>query len=153
MPSGTSTSPTLGDRIRRVTPGGIISTVAGSGTAGFSGDGGAATAAQLNAPEDVAIASTGELLIADTQNHRIRQVSGGIISTVAGNGTGGAGRRRRHCDRSFAQGAGCRREDGGGDVHRRLGQQPDPQGHGRDRHHLRRWRVRHRGWPRTHQCR
>ena len=77
----------LGDRIRRVTPGGIISTVAGSGTAGFSGDGGAATAAQLNAPEDVAIASTGELLIADTQNHRIRQVSGGIISTVAGNGT------------------------------------------------------------------
>ena len=55
----------LGDRIRRVTPGGIISTVAGTGTAGFAGDGGAATAAQLNAPEDVAIASTGELLIAE----------------------------------------------------------------------------------------
>lgn len=76
------------NRIRKVSNG-IITTVAGNGTAGFSGDGGSATGAQLNAPFAVALDSNGDLYIADTQNNRIRKVSNGIITTVAGNGTAG----------------------------------------------------------------
>lgn len=79
-------------RIRRVSPGGIISTVAGSGAQGFAGDGGAATAAQLNKPSGVALTGDGGFLIADTQNHRVRKVAaGGAITTVAGDGTGAFG--------------------------------------------------------------
>ena len=74
-------------RIRGVSPSGIISTVAGSGTQGFSGDGGPATSASLNYPGSVAVDAAGNLYIADSQNDRIRKVSAsGIISTVAGNG-------------------------------------------------------------------
>ena len=81
---------TWNHRIRKVTPGGVISTVAGNGTLGFSGDGGPATAAQLNYPSDMAVDAAGNLFIADTGNHRIRKVTpGGVISTVAGNGTAG----------------------------------------------------------------
>ena len=81
---------TLNHRIRKVDSSGNISTVAGSGTAGFSGDGAAAVAAQLNRPYDVALDGSGNLYIADTSNHRIRKVdSSGNISTVAGNGTQG----------------------------------------------------------------
>ncbi len=70
---------------------GLITTFAGTGTAGFSGDGGPATSARLNAPEAVHLNATGDLLIADTENHRIRRVSpGGVITTVAGTGTAGA---------------------------------------------------------------
>ena len=68
----------------------FITTVAGTGTEGFSGDGGAATAAMLDYPVDVATSSAGELYIADSANHRVRKVgSDGTISTVAGNGTPG----------------------------------------------------------------
>ncbi len=79
-------------RIRKVDAStGNISTVAGTGTAGDSGDGGAATAAQLNHPLGVAVDAAGNLYIADLVNHRIRKVdtSTGIISTVAGTGTAG----------------------------------------------------------------
>src|SRR5439155_1308492 len=77
-------------RIRKVTPGGTISTYAGTGTWGFSGDGGPATAAQLNTPAGVALDSAGNLYIADQANHRIRKVTpGGTISTYAGSGTRG----------------------------------------------------------------
>jgi sugar lactone lactonase YvrE len=77
-------------RIRKVTAAGIIGTVAGNGTYGFSGDGGPATSAQLFDPEDVAIDSTGNLFIADTNDHCIRKVTpGGVISTVAGSGIEG----------------------------------------------------------------
>jgi sugar lactone lactonase YvrE len=77
-------------RIRKVTPQGIISTVAGNGTAGFSGDGGPATSAALNGPNGVAVDANGNLFIADQLNRRIRKVTpGGIISTFAGNGTSG----------------------------------------------------------------
>ncbi|WP_461075288.1 NHL repeat-containing protein [Spirosoma flavus] len=77
-------------RIRKVTPGGIISTVAGNGSAGFSGDGGTATAAQLYRPFGIAVDNNGNLFIAEYVNHRIRKVtSDGIISTVAGNGNAG----------------------------------------------------------------
>jgi len=75
------------NRIRKVDTAGIISTVAGNGTAGFSGDGGPAAAAQLNTPYGVAVDSTGNLYIADQYNQRIRKVStNGIITTVAGSG-------------------------------------------------------------------
>jgi PKD repeat protein/biopolymer transport protein ExbD len=76
-------------RVRKVS-GGIISTVAGTGTAGYSGDGGQATSAQINSPYGVAVDAQGNLYIADFGNQRIRKVSGGIISTVAGTGTAGA---------------------------------------------------------------
>ncbi len=77
-------------RIRRVTPGGIITTVAGNGNGGYSGDGGAATSAQLELPFGVAVDAAGNLYVADAGNHRIRRVTpGGIITTVAGNWTGG----------------------------------------------------------------
>jgi uncharacterized protein (TIGR03437 family) len=74
-------------RVRRVTPAGVISTVAGTGHAGYSGDGGPATAASLNTPWDVKIASDGSLYIADTLNNVVRKVSpAGAISTYAGGG-------------------------------------------------------------------
>ena len=67
----------------------MITTVAGNGTPGFSGDNGPATSAQLNDPYGVAVDSAGNLYIADTDNNRIRKVSNGVITTVAGNGTPG----------------------------------------------------------------
>jgi len=77
-------------RIRKVTAAGVISTVAGNGKQGFAGDGGPATAAELNFPRDVAVDAAGNLYIADSNNQRIRKVTAaGIISTVAGNGTRG----------------------------------------------------------------
>ncbi len=78
------------NRIRKVTTTGIINTIAGNGTAGYSGDGGVATAAELNFPDGVAIDAIGNVYIADYSNQRIRKVtSAGIISTVAGTGTAG----------------------------------------------------------------
>ncbi|MEM6431630.1 MAG: NHL repeat-containing protein [Deinococcota bacterium] len=75
-------------RIRKVNTAGIITTVAGTGTWGFSGDGGPATSAQLSRPEGIAVDNTGNLFIADSDNHRIRKVdTSGIITTVAGSGT------------------------------------------------------------------
>ncbi len=80
------------ERIRKVTAStGAISTVAGNGTQGYSGDGGAATSAELNQPEGIAVDSSGNIYIADLYNNRIRKVtaSTGVISTVAGNGAEG----------------------------------------------------------------
>ncbi len=80
-------------RIRRVDTSGRISTVAGNGEIGFSGDGGPAVEARLKLPEGVAVDGSGALYIADRWNHRIRRVDGsGIITTVAGNGGIGYGR-------------------------------------------------------------
>lgn len=74
-------------RIRKVSADGIITTVAGNGTSGFSGDGGPGINAQLSYPAAVAVDSAGNLFIADYNNRRVRMVStGGIITTVAGNG-------------------------------------------------------------------
>ena len=76
-------------RIRKVTPAGIITTVAGTGEFGFSGDGGLLPRPAF-LPVDVAVDGAGNLFIADTFNHRIRKVTpAGIISTVAGDGIGG----------------------------------------------------------------
>ena len=65
-----------------------VSTIAGNGTAGFSGDGGAATSAALNGPTDIAVNQNGDIYIADRNNNRVRKVSGatGVITTAAGNG-------------------------------------------------------------------
>ncbi|MGE5175134.1 MAG: hypothetical protein ACM3JJ_02060 [Hyphomicrobiales bacterium] len=71
---------------------GVITTVAGNGSPGYTGDGGAATAARLKFPEDVYLSPSGDLYIADTGNHVIRKVlaATGVIVTVAGNGNPGA---------------------------------------------------------------
>ncbi len=77
-------------RVRKVTPAGIISTVAGNGSYGFGGDGGPATSARLNNPRGVTMDGTGNLYIADHDNHRVRRVTpAGIITTAAGNGMPG----------------------------------------------------------------
>jgi len=75
--------------IRKVTASGTISTVAGSNSAGYSGNGGSATKAELKDPIAVAVDSAGNLYIADSGNHSIRKVAGGTISAVAGNGSQG----------------------------------------------------------------
>jgi len=76
--------------IRFVDAAGIIHTVAGSGTAGYSGDGGPGVAAQLNGPTRMRLDGAGNLYICDTDNHVIRRLdTGGVISTFAGTGTAG----------------------------------------------------------------
>ncbi len=77
-------------RVWRVTPDGQTSVMTGDGTAGFSGDGGPASAARVSAPRGIASAGDGSLYIADSGNFRIRRIGpDGIINTVAGNGTAG----------------------------------------------------------------
>jgi len=75
-------------RIRRVGTDGVITTVAGTGVAGFSGDGGPATLAQLSEPRGLSIGDDATLYIADTVNARVRRVdlTTGVITTVVGNG-------------------------------------------------------------------
>ncbi len=82
---------TANNVVRKVTTAGVISTIAGNGTAGFGGDGFAATSAQLHSPQGVAVDSSGNVYVSDTQNARVRRISGGIINTVAGSGTPGFG--------------------------------------------------------------
>ena len=73
--------------IRRIAKDGTITTIAGRGVRGFSGDGGRATSARLNTPTGVAFDSRGNLYIADTLNHRVRKVNrAGTIATIAGSG-------------------------------------------------------------------
>lgn len=79
------------NRIRQVTPSGIITTLAGNGLAAFKGDQGPSTAAELNGPGGVALDGSGNLVFADTLNQRIRKISGGAIFTILGTGTAGAG--------------------------------------------------------------
>ncbi|MFN2467067.1 MAG: hypothetical protein ABR521_02895 [Gaiellaceae bacterium] len=81
-------------RIRMVDPGGTITTYAGTGTAGFGGDNGPATGADLRFPEGVALDAAGNLYVADSANYRVRRIDAAAphtITTVAGNGTFGSG--------------------------------------------------------------
>jgi sugar lactone lactonase YvrE len=106
------------NRVRKVTPAGIITTVAGDGTAGFSGDGGLAGSAQINEPQALAFDAGGNLYIADTKNFRIRKVtSAGIISTLAGTGlqgSSGDGGPANNALLSYPRGLAC---DAAGDVY------------------------------------
>jgi len=83
---------TLNHRIRRIDTGGVITTVAGTGSNGYSGDGGPAISAQLAAPRGVAVAADGGLYLSDTENHCVRRINpDGRIQTVAGTGAPGYG--------------------------------------------------------------
>ncbi len=80
----------ISHRVRKVDLSGIITTIAGTGVAGYSGDGGLATAAQLRYPVGIAVDADNNIYVSDVQNARIRKITpAGIISTYAGNGTGG----------------------------------------------------------------
>jgi sugar lactone lactonase YvrE len=77
-----------GHRVRRITPAGVVTTLAGSGTAGFADATG--TAARFNTPHDVAVDGTGNAFVADRENHRIRRITpAGVVTTYAGTGTPG----------------------------------------------------------------
>jgi uncharacterized protein (TIGR03437 family) len=83
---------TYNHRIRKVNATGIITSVAGAGTPGYSGDEGKATAAELDQPSGVAVDDNGDIFISDTANNRIRQVTAdGIIHTIAGTGAAAYG--------------------------------------------------------------
>ena len=136
---------TLNNRVRMIDHAtGFISTVAGDGQTGGNGpvgDGGPATSAHLFMPSDVAVADNGDIFIADMHHNRVRKVDGRtrIITTVAGNGAFGPGRRRWAGDAGAAGGAGGhrarpRRERQGDDLHRRLLQRVHPRGRARRDH-------------------
>lgn len=82
---------TYNHSIRKIDTAGVITTVAGTGKPGYSGDGGPATAAKLETPHSVALDAAGNLYIADSPNHRIRKVDhAGIITTIVGSGASGS---------------------------------------------------------------
>ena len=93
--------------IRKITPSGILSTVAGIGAPGFGGDGGPANAALLNNPTALSIDTAGNLYFIDSQNHRVRKIStSGIITTVAGGGVGGDEGPATSAQLNFSSGGG-----------------------------------------------
>ena len=73
------------NRVRKISSG-VITTAAGNGEAGWSGDGGLATDARISGPAGVALDTAGSLFISDANNHRIRKITNAVISTVAGAG-------------------------------------------------------------------
>lgn len=89
-PSGNLYISDWNSRIRKITPDGMITTIAGTGVIGYSGDGGSATSAEFNFPAGLKFDAAGNLYIADFGNDRVRKVTpNGIVTTVAGNGTNG----------------------------------------------------------------
>ena len=125
---------------------GTITTIAGNGTYGYTGDGGAATAAELSHPLGIAVDSAGDLFIADSGNNVIREVNlaTGTITTVAGNGTRGFtgdGSRPRppNCPAPKRCGGLIR-----GPLHCRFHERSRPRGeslHRRDHHGRRQWHL------------
>ena len=81
---------TVNDRVRRIDRDGVITTIAGTGAAGYSGDGGPATAAQLNQPTGLAVAADGTIFLSEEANHVVRRIDpAGIITTICGSGQPG----------------------------------------------------------------
>lgn len=80
-----------GQRVRKVTPDGVIHTIAGNGQKGYSGDGGPALQASFNLPHEIRFDAKGDLYIVDMSNHAVRKVDlkSGIITTIAGTGKAG----------------------------------------------------------------
>jgi sugar lactone lactonase YvrE len=80
-------------RVRKVTPDGLISTIAGTGSSSFSGDNGPAASAVLGTPQGITVGPDGNIYIADTNNNRVRRINltTGVITTIAGTGTSGTG--------------------------------------------------------------
>jgi alpha-tubulin suppressor-like RCC1 family protein/sugar lactone lactonase YvrE len=77
-------------RLRKIFPTGVITTIAGTGVAGFSGDGGQATSAQLNQPVSAIVDAAGNIYFSDYSNHRVRRIAtDGSITTIAGTGVAG----------------------------------------------------------------
>jgi TonB family protein len=106
-----------GARVRKITPSGIVSTVAGVGKRAFSGDGGPATSAQLGLINGIAVDKTGNLFISEFSNHRVRKVTpDGTISTVAGNGTDGFSRDGTAATAAQLTGVGEVATDGHGNI-------------------------------------
>jgi sugar lactone lactonase YvrE len=103
------------NQIRKIDPGGTITTIAGTGEPGYSGDGGPATAAKLEAPRTVAVGPSGAVYIAEPNVHRIRKVDAkGIISTVAGTskaGFSGDGGPAKSAQLDMPRGVGVDGED------------------------------------------
>ena len=132
-------------RIRRVDAAtGVLSTVAGTGSAGYDGDGGPATSAKLNVPTDVAMDTLGNLYIADKGNYRIRKIDGttGIITTVAGNGTpGDAGDGGPATSAMLNTPRGVCVDSLGNIYIADQGSPPNPQGRRGNRHHHHRGRC------------
>lgn len=118
-PDGIYIADTYNNRIRRIDNQGRIATVVGTGDAGFGGDNGPATGAALNTPFGIAVAASGDLYLADTVNNRIRRVSGGVITTIAGSGvfgtTGRAGGSATAAQ--LAEPLGVAVDDRSGDVY------------------------------------
>ena len=136
---------TYNHSIRKIDTAGVITTVAGTGSPGYSGDGGPATAARMETPHSVALDAAGILYIADSPNHRIRKVDhAGIITTIVGTGASRLFGRRRPGHGGEAQHPeGHRDRRRRSPLHRRLAQPPDPAGRrGGDHHHRRRNRHR-----------
>ncbi|KAL0484949.1 E3 ubiquitin-protein ligase [Acrasis kona] len=79
----------LNNRIRRISTDGIITTIAGSGAANFSGDGGSPLNAQFNNPRGLTLTSSGSIIVSDRSNHRIRLIENNVVNTIAGVGTPG----------------------------------------------------------------
>ena len=145
----TSTSPTPATTRSARSPSrtGVITTVAGTGTAGNTGDGGQATSARLRNPYDVAFGPDGSMYIADRGNHKVRKVStsAGVITTVAGNGSAGYnGDEIAATSARLNNPYGVDVDNDGQPLHRRLRQRAGAAGrHQRDHPHLRRAPV----WP------
>lgn len=105
------------NRIRKVTIDGNIQTVAGSGAAGFAGDGGPATSAAFDTPQSVVLDMAGNLFVADRFNHRIRRVTpSGVVTTVAGNGTAGFAGDGGPAESAMLFGPGSVAVDGSGNL-------------------------------------
>ena len=105
-------------RVRKVTTAGVISTYAGNGTGGFSGDGGQATAAELNGPDQITTDAAGNLYISDYSNNRIRKVTtSGVISTYAGTGVAGYNGDNIQATAAQINGVECSAIDAAGNLY------------------------------------